>query len=130
MKNDIQNRDDIDLLMLEFYSAAMADETIGYLFTEVAKLDLDEHLPVIGDFWESMLFQTGDYARHGRNPLHIHAKLDEMSPLLPEHFYRWLEIFGETVDRNFTGERANLMKFRANAIANRFMSYLASAVYL
>src|SRR5690606_10916666 len=120
---------DIDLLMREFYSEAMSDELIGYLFTDVAKLDLDVHLPIIGDFWESMLFQTGAYQKHGRNPLQVHAKLDAMEPFQYEHFERWLEIFNAKVDKNFEGERAVYIKIRANAIANRFMSFLMSPSY-
>jgi hemoglobin len=129
MKHDIENREDIDLLMREFYSEAMVDEVIGYIFTDVAKLDLDHHLPIIGDFWESMLFQTGVYAKHGRNPLQVHAELDEKSPLESEHFDRWLEIFRKKVDENFLGENADYIKQRANAIANRFMSFLMSPNY-
>lgn len=124
--SDINNREDIDLLMREFYATAMADDVIGYIFTDVAKLDLDEHLPIIGDFWETMLFHMGDYSRHGRNPLQVHAVLDAKSPLLFEHFERWLEIFRETVDRNFAGERSDFIKMRANMIANRFMAFLGS----
>ena len=56
MKVDITNRPDIDRLMNAFYSRALTDETIGYIFTDVAKLDLEHHLPIIGDFWESLLF--------------------------------------------------------------------------
>jgi len=73
MKKDIENREDIDLLMESFYSKAMTDEQIGYIFTDVAKLDLEHHLPIIGDFWEALLFRTGDYARYGRNPLQVHG---------------------------------------------------------
>jgi len=129
MKHDIENRADIDLLMREFYSEAMADDLIGYIFTDIAKLDLDVHLPIIGDFWESMLFQTGVYAKHKRNPLQVHAELDERSPLEFEHFERWLEIFRRKVDENFEGENALYIKERANAIGNRFMSYLMSPHY-
>ncbi len=50
MKNDIETRADIDDLMNRFYARAINDETIGYIFTDVAKLDLEHHLPVIGDF--------------------------------------------------------------------------------
>lgn len=128
-KHDIESREDIDLLMREFYSEAMSDELIGYLFTDVAKLDLDVHLPIIGDFWESMLFQTGAYQKHGRNPLQVHAELDAMEPFQYEHFERWLEIFNAKVDKNFEGERAVYIKIRANAIANRFMSFLMSPSY-
>ena len=35
----------------------MVDEVIGYLFTDVARLDLEEHLPQIGNFWEQVLLQ-------------------------------------------------------------------------
>jgi hemoglobin len=126
MKRDIENRQDIDLLMHEFYAVAIVDKSIGYIFTDVAKLNLEHHLPIIGDFWETMLFQTGEYARHGRNPLQVHGELAKKTPLLFEHFERWLEIFTETVDANFEGDRADFIKMRARAIANRMLSYVSS----
>lgn len=124
MKSDIENRADIDVLMMEFYSMAIVDTTIGYIFTDVAKLDLDHHLPIIGDFWETMLFQAGSYSRHGRNPLMVHAELNEKTPLKPHHFARWLEIFTQTVDRLFAGERAEFLKFRAEMIAGRMLDFI------
>ena len=124
MKKDIETRADIDRLMNSFYARATADETIGYIFTEVAKLDLEHHLPVIGDFWETLLFGTGNYQKHGRNPLQIHGELSLKTALLPEHFRRWLEIFRETVDESFTGERAEFAKTRAEAVANRMQNYI------
>lgn len=117
-------RADIDDLMNRFYERAIGDRVIGYLFTEVARLDLERHLPVIGDFWETLLFGTGDYQKHGRNPLQIHAALDQKSPLTAEHFRCWLELFETTVDESFTGERADFIKLRARAIANRFSTFL------
>lgn len=105
MKTDIETRADIDDLMNRFYSKALNDEVIGYIF-KIAKLDIEHHLPVIGDFWETLLFGTGDYQRHGRNPLQLHALLNLKTPLRAEHFRRWLEIFTETVDETFAGERA------------------------
>jgi hemoglobin len=126
MKRDIENRQDIDLLMHEFYAVAIEDKSIGYIFTDVAKLNLEHHLPIIGDFWETMLFQTGEYARHGRNPLQVHGELAKKTPLLFEHFERWLEIFTETVDANFEGDRADFIKMRARAIANRMLSYVST----
>lgn len=129
VKTDINDRTDIDQLMVDFYTRAMGDPMIGYLFTEVARLDLDVHLPVIGDFWETMLFRSGDYTRHGRNPLQVHAALHELSPMKPEHFDRGLEIFAETVDARFRGPRADFIKLRAQAIAGRFSTYLSSPIY-
>ena len=124
MIKDIENRSDIDRLMNAFYSRAMVDGLIGFIFTDVAKLDLDHHLPIIGDFWEALLFQTADYARHGRNPLRVHAELDLKTPLLSRHYERWLEIFNETVNENFEGERSEYVKLRAAAIADNMLRYL------
>ena len=124
MKKDIENRNDIDHLMHEFYARAMSDDVIGYMFTDVAKLDLAHHLPIIGDFWESMLFGTGVYQQHGRNPLMVHRDLHEKSALIAEHFDRWLELFEYCVNKDFAGERAEYQKMRARAIASRFQSVL------
>ena len=123
---DISSRADVDLLMRRFYDRAMSDPLIGYLFTDVAKLDLEHHLPVIGDFWESTLFGTGTYAKHGRNPLLIHAALDTNEPLRRDHFDRWLDLFEQSIDETFSGSRAAFAKQRARAIAQRFQRYLAT----
>ena len=126
MKNDIENRADIDKLMTEFYNRATADDVIGYIFTDVADLDLSKHLPVIGDFWETMLFRDGNYSRHGRNPLQVHGELSRKTPLERKHFDRWFEIFVETVDKNFKGETTEFLKMRAAAISERMLSYVTS----
>lgn len=122
--HDLENRADIDALMNLFYNSVFEDDVIGYLFTDVAKLDLDHHLPVIGDFWETVLFGTGDYARHGRNPLQVHLLLNDKEALRPQHFKRWLEIFTASVDSLFAGKRAEFIKQRAQGIAFRFMSMM------
>jgi hemoglobin len=116
---DIEDRQDIENLLQSFYGKAIHDSLIGYLFTDVAKLDLDEHLPIIADFWEAVLFQSLNFqAKYERSPMTRHIELNEKEPLLLEHFRRWLEIFDETVDENFAGETAELAKLRARAIAN------------
>ncbi len=125
MKKDIETRTDIDDLLNRFYLRAFDDETIGYIFTDIARLDLEHHLPVIGDFWETLLFGTGNYQKHGRNPLQIHAQLSLKTPLLAKHFVRWLEIFRATVDETFAGERAEIIKLRAEAIGNRMLNFVS-----
>jgi hemoglobin len=125
MKQDIETRKDIDALLNEFYKRAFADDRIGYIFTDVVKLDLEKHLPVIGDFWESMLLGNNVYRRHGRNPLQIHAEINEKTSLEVKHFRRWLEIFHTTVDEMFAGEKADFAKSRAEAVANRMRNFIA-----
>jgi hemoglobin len=123
-KSDIETRADIDELMNRFYAKAMRDETIGYLFTDVAQLDLARHLPIIGDFWETLLLGAGNYQKHGRNPMQVHGELHRKSPLLPIHFERWLEIFRGCVSEQFSGQRADFIKLRAAAIAERMLIFV------
>ena len=121
---DIGSRTDIDLLMRTFYERALTDEVIGYIFTDVAKLDLEVHLPIIGDFWESLLFGTRAYQAHGRNPLIVHRALHLKERLTPAHFDRWLRIFEHSVNQLFSGEKAEMIKKRANSIATQFQRFL------
>ena len=123
---DLESRKDIDALMARFYERAIGDDLIGYFFTDVAKLDLEHHLPVIGDFWEAMLFGTADYRKHGRNPLQVHAALHVKEPMRQEHFDRWLEIFDDTVASMYEGRRADVIRMRARMIAARIMEFVKS----
>ena len=116
--NDIETREDIEKVLKSFYEKAFADETIGYIFKDVAKLDLFKHLPIIADFWEMMLLGNLNFqAKYGRSPMQRHIELNEKEPLQIKHFNQWLKIFYATIDENFAGEKADLAKFRAKAIA-------------
>lgn len=114
MKHDITNRADIQILVDSFYSKVRADTTIGYLFNEVAKVDWPRHLPRMYDFWENIIFQTGNFTG---NPMIAHQQLHQQSPLNAQHFERWLQLFLETVNEHFEGDKAELTKQRAQSIA-------------
>jgi hemoglobin len=114
MKKDITTREDLLLLMTEFYKKLLADDSINYLFTDIAKINLTHHLPVLVDFWDSVLFQSDTYRK---NAMQLHLNLHAQSPLLPQHFETWLRYFKETVDEMFEGEKAFLAIERANSIA-------------
>lgn len=118
---DITTRPDIDYLVATFYTQAMADETIGYIFTEVAKINLEAHLPIIGDFWEGILL--GKPAYRG-NPMRKHFALAEQTPLRSEHFAVWLGLWETTVRSNFVGEKADLAVERAQNIGRLMLHKL------
>lgn len=111
-RSDIGNRADIDRLLVEFYKLAIHDAVIGHHFVD---LDLEHNLPIIGDFWEKVLFNNPVYFN---NPLAVHQRLHLLSPLMPQHFVRWVELFSGVVDRMFSGNTADLAKSRAKTIAN------------
>lgn len=114
MKKDITDRADIQLLVDTFYTKVRADETIGYLFNDVAKVNWELHLPRMYDFWENILFQTGGFKG---NPMVAHVKLHQQSPLTAAHFEQWLKLFLATVDELFEGDKTELIKQRARSIA-------------
>ena len=130
MKTEVQTRADIDVLRRRFYAQAFADELLSPIFTHVARLDLEHHLPLIGDLWETILLGTGSYSRHGHKPLQIHAALHDVSPLAPQHFERWLAPFGAGVDESFQGPNAQFLKTRAAAIASRMQGYMSGVSLL
>jgi len=114
MKKDIASRENLLLLVTRFYEKLLQDNSISYLFTDIAKIDLDHHLPVLVDFWDSVLFQSDTYHKNAMQP---HINLHQISPLQPHHFETWLRYFNETVDELFKGEKAFLAKERALSIA-------------
>ena len=114
MKKDIETKTDIELLVNTFYEKVKKDDTIGPIFTEIVKVNWEQHLPVMYRFWENSLFYTGTYEG---NPMEIHKHLHRAVPLSPEHFNRWTTIFTTTVDELFEGKTATLAKQRAVSIA-------------
>jgi hemoglobin len=115
MKKDIENAEDIKLLVNDFYSKVTADNTLGHIFMDVAKVNWEHHLPVMYAFWESVLFGKMGYAG---NPMDAHFKLNEKVTLTADHFNAWKFLFLETVDQHFDGEVAEMAKQKAISIAD------------
>lgn len=109
--SDISNRGDIEFLIRAFYEKVTKDEVLGPHFSHV---NWSSHLPVMFDFWESVLFFTGNYSG---NPMQVHKALHSRMPIGAIHFSRWKELFIQTVKENFEGEKAELAIARAESIA-------------
>jgi hemoglobin len=114
---DITDRSDCERLVRAFYGRALGDPIIGYLFTDVAQLDLEAHVPEITSFWETILLGAQSYRGGAFRP---HAALHMRSPLRSGHFERWLVLWRETVDSLFEGPRAELAKSHALRVARAF----------
>jgi len=124
MKPDISNRADIEQLVNVFYEKIKSDTTIGYLFNDIAKVNWEKHLPIMYDFWENILFSTGNY---NGNPMVKHKELHAKSPMNASHFAHWVRLFSATVDELFCGEKAEEIKERAGKIAAAMMYKTLSA---
>lgn len=118
MKTDITTRADIEKLVNAFYDKVKTDEKIGYLFTEVAKVNWELHLPKMYDFWENVIFFTGNYEG---NPMVKHKELHDKSNMDKTHFQHWNALFNKTVDSLFEGTKAEEIKQRAMNISAAMM---------
>lgn len=70
---DLANRGDVESLLRRFYGAAFRDDLLAQPFAELSARGLDDHLPIMCDFWETVLFRAGLYRR---NTLQAHRHYD------------------------------------------------------
>lgn len=120
---DIESRADCERLVTAFYERALEDPLIGFFFVDVAKIDLDEHIPVVASFWETILLGTRTYTGGAFGP---HAALHMRAELQAGHFERWLVLWRTAVDEHFAGPRAELAKEHALRVAAAFLRRLRS----
>jgi hemoglobin len=122
MKRDIENEDDIKVLVDTFYDHVNEDDLLGPVFNDFAKIDWDHHLPVMYNFWSTVLFGSMTYKGQ---PFPKHMRL----PIAKEHFTRWIELFVKTVDELYVGARAEEIKQKALSIAQVFQMRLGLIDY-
>ncbi|MFI5507470.1 group III truncated hemoglobin [Mycobacterium sp. NPDC051804] len=112
--SDLANRSDVEVLLRRFYGQVFADDVLAEPFSELREQGLESHLPVMCDFWETVLFRAGLYRG---NALVVHRQLDLRHPLYAKHFARWLAIWEATVDDMYDGPAADRAKLQARRIA-------------
>lgn len=112
---DIATTDDIDLLVRKFYEQVIPDTEIGHFFTKVADFSWEHHIPVLVSFWDSLLLGANTYKS---NPMIKHFDINQLTPIEPKHFERWLQLWAKTVNENFSGPKAEEAISRAQSIAS------------
>jgi hemoglobin len=111
---DLLTKTDLYRLVDAFYKKLLADKSISYIFTDVVKIKIEEHLPILVSFWSQAILGTGGYTK---NLTEIHLDIDKKEALTPALFKIWLVHFNETVDQNFAGNNAEKIKTQALSIA-------------
>jgi len=124
MLKDIESRTDIEQLIINFYEKVKADEVIGFIFNDVVNMDWPHHIPVIVDFWETILLDNPVYKK---NAMEVHYDLNKKVSLQKAHFESWLYLFTSTVDELFEGKIATLAKTRAKGIADVMLLKMTQA---
>ena len=113
MKKDIENEDDIKLLVDTFYNSVNEDVLLSPVFNNFAKVDWEHHLPMMYNFWSTVLLGSMNYKGQ---PFPKHMNL----PIQPAHFNRWIDLFTKAIDLLFSGEKAEEAKQKALNIARIF----------
>ncbi len=114
MNTEIQTREDVVLLVNTFYSKIKSNDLLGPIFSDIARIEWDQHLPIMYSFWSSILLEEHSYRG---NPMIKHILLSQKTPMTDLHFSEWLRLFVETVDQLFIGRIAEEAKVRAANIA-------------
>lgn len=115
MKPDISSRKDIKLIMTNFYVLLLEDSKMHPFFEDiVAKNHLEDHLEVITDFWNDILFDTKTYHN---NTMQKHLDKNAFVQFKKEHFIIWTSYLFKTIDTIFKGQISERMKNRATSIA-------------
>ena len=105
-------------LVETFYSDVRADPLFGQIFSTSVS-DWDGHVAKISDFWSSVMLGSG---RYKGNPFGAHVPLQ--ARLGPEHFKRWLELWGHAAHRTLRPSTAALTEQKAHRLAESLMAGL------
>ena len=115
MKPDISSHKDIKLIITKFYDLLLVDKKMITFFEDiVAQNHLEEHIDIISDFWNDILFDTNTYSN---NVMQKHLDKNTFVAFKKEHFTIWVSYLFETIDAYFEGENSHNMKSRATSIA-------------
>jgi len=114
---DLDCRENIDAMVHGFYRRLLDDLVMAPMFLDVAAIDLQQHLPIICQYWYKMLLGEREYRRH---MMAKHRALDDKQSLTGEHHERWLQHFMNNLDGRFAGPYTD----RARHIAFRVMDNL------
>ncbi|ETB13971.1 cyanoglobin [Mycobacterium avium subsp. silvaticum ATCC 49884] len=112
--SDLRDRADVEALLRRFYGRALDDEVLAEPFARLRATGLDDHVPTMCDFWETVLFRAG---RYRGSALQAHRDIHRRAPLSDRHFRRWLTLWHITVDEMYRGPAADRAKIQAARIA-------------
>ena len=120
----IEDRSDIEVFVNEFYERVKYDSVIQHFFTKERGFSFEQHIPIMCDFWETILLDNPVYRN---NAMEVHYDLNKKIPLQKEYFTNWLQLFNSAVDDLFEGKTAVLAKTRAKSIADVMLFKMANA---
>jgi len=117
-------KDNLNKLVVNFYTKVMKDDLIGPIFIDTLGEDLNSvkwkvHLRLITNFWAAIALGDTNY---NSTPFAPHIPLKER--LSVAAFDRWLQLFFETLNSIYEPALAQQFLARAKNIAGNFIRNL------
>lgn len=107
------DRDDIALLVRNFYEDIRLDPLLGPVFIPALGAHWEEHLDRMTEFWSTVMLGSRSFRG---NVYGKHAALAETSDVSPEHFLRWLTLWHKHTNALFIEEVAMELQQTAEGI--------------
>lgn len=107
-------KEHIRCLVNHFYQKVQQDELLGPVFNKVVRVNWDEHIPLLCQFWNSVMLKTNEY--HG-NAYQKHVELKKLTTLNEEQVQRWLFLFNQEAINHLPNEAAHAIISKAALIA-------------
>lgn len=121
MLKDITERQDIELLVDNFYAKVRKEPNIGPIFEHMIGRHWDKHLAKMYKFWSTILLNEESYQG---NPMAQHVKINNRFPLSEEKFSIWYTLWEETIRENFQGAKAEEALERATTIKTTMIRHV------
>jgi hemoglobin len=118
-KRDIVAIEDIKLMVDSFYGKIQEDAILSFIFNDRIRDRWSEHLEKMYKFWQTVLLDEHTYFGA---PFPPHATLD----INYTHYERWVQLFNETIDHLFIGDKAQEAKWRGQKMAQIFLARTAN----
>lgn len=121
-KPDLDTPKHIRTFIDSFYAKVLKDDVLAHIFLDVAGIDVDVHIPIICQYWQKLLLGDKTYQRHTMN---IHRDVHEKFPFTEKEFDRWLRLFRETAEAEFSGP----LTYRAVQIGSSIAANMLDSLY-
>ena len=117
-------KENLNILVIKFYTKVLKDDFIGPIFIDVLGKDLKSdtwkaHIQLLTDFWASIAL--GDFSYSG-SPFAPHVKLQDKLSI--KAFEQWLKLFFETLNSIYEPQIAEQFLARSKNIAGNFIRNL------
>ena len=107
-------KEHIQQLVTHFYLRVQKDELLGPIFNDVAGVDWEHHIPLLCQFWNSVMLKTNEYKG---NAYMKHVLIGQEALIQEEYFTHWLDLFGQEAVKYLPPDAAAEIVQRALLIA-------------